>query len=142
MPDLPVHPMELDEVLLLALREGAPLWELPLGSDCGLHGEMVFHPPPDLAQASTRLLGWLDAGLIELVEDATPADSLTRSGEERYRLSAAWHPAVPAARAREVLADPTRWTSDSPDGLLALALTDRGAAADAFGRAGPGSPSA
>ena len=142
MADLPAHLMALDDVLLLALREESPLWELPLGSECGLHGEMVFHPPPDLTQASTRLRSWLDAGLIELVENARPADWQTHSGAERHRRAADWHPAVPEARAREVLADPTRWTHDSTDGLLALTFTDRGVTADADAFGLPGSPSA
>ena len=131
MADLPVSRMDLDEVLFLAIREEAPLWELPLGSECGMHGERVFHPPPDLADASSRLLGWLEAGLVELVEVTMPADWHTFSGAERRRLSATWHQSVPRTRAREVLADPARWLFEHPDGLLALCLTDEGLAADA-----------
>jgi hypothetical protein len=125
---LPTEPWDPEEQLFQAVLAEFDLWSVAEGSECHVHGAPVFHPAPDLSLASERLLGWFDAGLIELVEDRTPWNWHEFRERERRRLVPTWFPVVPTERARAVLAAPSRWKLTEPDGLLALRPTEHGLA--------------
>jgi hypothetical protein len=125
---VPTEPWDPEEQLFRAVRQEFGLWELAEGTECHMHGAPVFHPAPEPALASERLLGWLDAGLIELVEDRTPGNWHEVPEKERRRLTPTWFPAVPSERARAVLAEPSHWRVTEPGRLLALRPTDHGLA--------------
>jgi hypothetical protein len=123
---VPTGPWDPEEQLFQAVLGEFGLWELTDGTECNMHGAPVFHPAPEPSLASERLLGWLDAGLIELVEDRTPPNWNQVREKERRRLAPTWFPAAPTERARAVLAAPSRWKLTEPDGLLSLRPTDHG----------------
>jgi hypothetical protein len=126
---LPTELQDPDEQLVHAVLEEQQLWELSQGNECHAHGSPVYHPAPEPAWASARLLQWFDAGLIEVVDDCAPdpAVMIEYPEEERMRLWLSdWHPVLPPERARAALTRPSCWTLEQPEGLFGLRPTDRG----------------
>ncbi|WP_346620981.1 hypothetical protein [Blastococcus montanus] len=122
------EPSEFVEQMYLAVAEESWLWEVPMRTGDG-RGD---HAPWDSAECSRQLLGWFDAGLLEVYGDP-PADTPRprTAGEWRIWNSGHFLRRPDADTARAVLADPSRWTPTSEDGHLRLRLTEAGMAADA-----------
>jgi hypothetical protein len=130
--ELPTELRDPDEQLVEAVMEEQQLWELSQGNECHVHASPVYHPAPESAWASARLLQWFDAGLIEIVDDCSPDPAVIAEYPEKERLrlwSSEWHPVISPERARAAMTRPSHWTLEHPEGLLGLRPTDRGLAA-------------
>lgn len=118
-------PSEFIEQMHLAVEEESRLFELPLGAtESDGRGGWVTYGPWDPSDCSRQLLAWFDAGLITLF---VPAVGQPAAWNERGEFDR-W---LTPAEARQVLAEPERWTVESDDGLVCVVRTDAGMAPDA-----------
>ncbi|WP_166533930.1 hypothetical protein [Blastococcus xanthinilyticus] len=78
----------------------------------------------DPQACSAQLLRWFDAGLIEVHQDAEPADLADPVVDFDY--DAADLPLIAPDAARALLADPRRWTDEHPDGFAVPVPTGLG----------------
>lgn len=104
--DVPVASMsqpefvDFAEQLFWAVVEESPLYEVPLGVTDIVDGRRHVHGPWVVTDCSEALLGWFDAGLLELYR--------------RQARARGPHLDVPHDEARRLLLDTTRWTLDDP----------------------------
>ncbi|RBY92357.1 hypothetical protein DQ244_08835 [Blastococcus sp. TBT05-19] len=82
--------------------------------------------PLDPQDCSAQLLRWFDAGLVELHQDDDPSGEALTDPAVDLDYEAADLPLIPFGEARALLADPGRWTDETPDGFAVPVPTERG----------------
>jgi hypothetical protein len=92
-------------------------------------GDLVDDPAVwgalDPEACSAQLLRWFDSGLIEVHQDTEPVGDVTDPAVD-LDYDAADLPLIPPDAARALLADPGRWTDETPDGFAVPVPTERG----------------
>ena len=118
------------EQMYLAVVEESWLFEVPRG--VGDEHDDCTHGPWLAPDCSRQLLAWFDQGLIELYADPPEDTPRPRNRAEWQMWNNGYFLRVlePSA-ARDLLANPERWTRESDDGFIHLCPTDGGMAPDA-----------
>jgi hypothetical protein len=131
MADEAVATPDFINEMYVAVVEECALWELARGSVDLLPEGPIEHGPWDPKACAAVVLRWTDAGLVdlylpEIVEGwgIEPADWQAHAEQRGSFLVLA------AVDARQLLAEPDRWTVESVDGHASLSRSDAGIATE------------
>lgn len=117
----------------LAVQEEAPLWEVPLGSTDLLPSGPVVHGPWEASECAFVLSRWLERGWLELylpdhlgLWDMEPAEAEWFARTVALSVPGGRFHVLAVEDARKLLAEPTRWSLEHPDGHVCISFTTAG----------------